>query len=114
MHPQLDAITARIIERSAETRRAYLDGVAAAQAPKPSREGLSAGNKAHAFAACPAHDKQALLGGNWPNIAIVTAYNDMLSAHQPYQRYPDLIREAARQCGLQRKSLAACPPCAMA
>jgi phosphogluconate dehydratase len=99
MHPQLDAITARIIERSAETRRAYLDGVAAAQAPKPSREGLSAGNKAHAFAACPAHDKQALLGGNWPNIAIVTAYNDMLSAHQPYQRYPDLIREAARQCG---------------
>ena len=99
MHPQLDAITARIFERSAETRRAYLDGVAAAQAPKPSREGLSAGNKAHAFAACPAHDKQALLGGNWPNIAIVTAYNDMLSAHQPYQRYPDLIREAARQCG---------------
>jgi phosphogluconate dehydratase len=99
MHPQLTAITQRIIERSRETRRNYLDGVAAAHDDNPSRETLSAGNKAHAFAACPAHDKQALLGGNWANIAIVTAYNDMLSAHQPYQRYPELIRQAARACG---------------
>ncbi len=99
MHPQLTAITQRIIERSRETRRNYLDGVAAAHDDNPSRETLSAGNKAHAFAACPAHDKQALLGSNWANIAIVTAYNDMLSAHQPYQRYPELIRQAARACG---------------
>ena len=99
MHPQLTAITQRIIERSRETRLAYLDGVAAAHDDNPSRDHLSAGNKAHAFAACPAHDKQALLGGSWANIGIVTAYNDMLSAHQPYQRYPELIRQAARACG---------------
>ena len=99
MHPNIQAITQRIIERSKDTRRAYLDGVAAAQNATPPRDSLSAGNKAHAFAACPVHDKQALLGGKWPNIAIVTAYNDMLSAHQPYQRYPELIRQAARDCG---------------
>ncbi len=99
MHASIQAITERIIERSSETRRAYLDSVAAAQNAAPPRDSLSAGNKAHAFAACPAHDKQALLGGQWPNIAIITAYNDMLSAHQPYQRYPELIRQAARECG---------------
>ncbi|MGB2227832.1 MAG: phosphogluconate dehydratase [Parvibaculales bacterium] len=98
MHAALEKITARIIARSAETRQSYLDGVAAARDLPKGRDTLSAGNQAHAFAACPAHDKKALLGGDWPNIAIISAYNDMLSAHQPYHRYPDLIREAARKC----------------
>ena len=98
MHPVLQEITARITARSAATRQTYLDGVAAARDLPKGRDTLSAGNQAHAFAACPAHDKQALLGGDWPNIAIISAYNDMLSAHQPYHRYPDLIREAARDC----------------
>ena len=98
MHAALEKITARIIARSAATRQSYLDSVAAARDLPKGRDTLSAGNQAHAFAACPAHDKKALLGGDWPNIAIISAYNDMLSAHQPYHRYPDLIREAARQC----------------
>ncbi len=58
---------------------------------------ISAGNKAHAFAACPLEDKKKLIGGNWPNIGIVTAYNDMLSAHQPYEHYPEKIKDFARQ-----------------
>ena len=98
MHTELERITDRIIARSAKTRQHYLDGVAAARGIPKGRDTLSAGNKAHAFAACPAHDKKALLGGDWPNIGIISAYNDMLSAHQPYHRYPDLIREAARHC----------------
>ena len=98
MHTELERITDRIIARSAKTRQHYLDGVAAARDIPKGRDTLSAGNKAHAFAACPAHDKKALLGGDWPNIGIISAYNDMLSAHQPYHRYPDLIREAARHC----------------
>ena len=98
MHAALEKITARIIARSATTRQSIFDGVAAARDLPKGRDTLSAGNQAHAFAACPAHDKKALLGGDWPNIAIISAYNDMLSAHQPYHRYPDLIREAARQC----------------
>ena len=85
----------RALGRHAAT---IFDGVAAARDLPKGRDTLSAGNQAHAFAACPAHDKKALLGGDWPNIAIISAYNDMLSAHQPYHRYPDLIREAARKC----------------
>ncbi len=96
MNRELTRITERIIARSADTRAAYLADVTARRPDGPNREALSAGNKAHAFAACPAHDKKALLGGDWPNIAIVNAYNDMLSAHQPYERYPALIRDAAR------------------
>ena len=103
MNPIVQAVTERIIARSAQSRAAYLADVNARRADRqdggPEREKLSAGNKAHAFAACPVADKQALLGGNWPNIAIVTAYNDMLSAHQPYERYPELIRQAAREAG---------------
>lgn len=81
MRTELDQITKRIIARSAATRRHYLDDVAAAKDAPKGRDNLSAGNKAHAFAACPVHDKKAMLGGDWPNIAIISAYNDMLSAH---------------------------------
>ena len=98
MHAELKRITDRIIKRSQPTREKYLHDVTAARNLPKGRDTLSAGNKAHAFAACPMHDKKAMLGGDWPNIAIVSAYNDMLSAHQPYHRYPDLIREAARAC----------------
>ena len=98
MHAELERITSRIEARSAASRQQYLDDVAAARDAPKGRDSLSAGNKAHAFAACPVHDKQSMLGGEWPNIAIISAYNDMLSAHQPYHRYPDIIRDAARHC----------------
>lgn len=96
INPRLQAITERIIARSADTRAAYLAAMQAQGQPRPHRGDLSAGNQAHAFAACPAYDKKALLGADWPNLAIVTAHNDMLSAHQPYHRYPELIKQAAR------------------
>ena len=95
----VERVTERIVMRSKESRRAYLDEVASRRPAGPSRKKLSAGNQAHAAASCVLHDKQALLGANWPNIGIVTAYNDMLSAHQPYEGYPGIIRKAARKAG---------------
>ena len=83
-------------KRSSATRKAYLDLIDKRRPRKAARNKLTDGNLAHASAGCPVHDKKALLGGEWPNLGIVTAYNDMLSAHQPYERYPELIREAAR------------------
>ena len=76
-----------------------MDEVASRRPDGLSRKKLSAGNQAHAAAGCALHDKKALLNANWPNIGIVTAYNDMLSAHQPYEGYPELIRKAARAAG---------------
>ncbi|MFD1341387.1 phosphogluconate dehydratase [Litorisediminicola beolgyonensis] len=91
-------VTERIEERS-ETRRAtYLDRMSRAAEEGPRRAHLSCGNQAHAYAAMGG-DKDALAAGRSPNIGIVTAYNDMLSAHQPFERFPDLIREAARGAG---------------
>ncbi|MHA7874737.1 phosphogluconate dehydratase [Roseivivax sp.] len=91
-------VTDRIEERS-ETRRAtYLDRMRRAAEEGPRRAHLSCGNQAHAYAAM-AGDKDALAGGRSPNIGIVTAYNDMLSAHQPFERFPDVIRAAAREAG---------------
>ena len=89
----------RIVERSRGTRRAYLDRIEAAVAKGPTRKRLGCANFAHGFAACAPGDKEALRDGTGPNLAIVTAYNDMLSAHQPYARFPDLIKEAARAAG---------------
>ncbi len=91
-------VTERIRERSREPRRAYLDRVAHAAEGGPHRAHLSCGNQAHAYAAM-AGDKDALAGGRAPNIGIVTAYNDMLSAHQPYETYPARIKAAARAAG---------------
>lgn len=99
LHSVIEKVTARIEERSKETRRAYLDEVASRRPDGLSRKKLSAGNQAHAAAGCALHDKKVLLSANWPNIGIVTAYNDMLSAHQPYEGYPELIRKAARAVG---------------
>ena len=93
------AVTARIRERSAETRRHYLARIDAAIEAGPVRASLSCTNQAHAFAAFPQTDKQILVEMRQPSLAIVSAYNDMLSAHQPLQAFPDIIREAAREAG---------------
>ena len=92
-------VTARIVERSKPTRTAYIDAVRAQYRDGPRRVRLTEGNLAHATAACPVHDKQNLFGNTWPNLGIVTSYNDMLSAHQPFEKYPDIIKQAARKSG---------------
>ncbi len=94
----LEAVTDRIRARSEGPRKTYLDRMAAAAAEGPRRAHLTCGNQAHAYAAT-GEDKYALATGRAPNIGIITAYNDMLSAHQPFERYPELIREAARAAG---------------
>lgn len=98
LNSTIDRVTNRIRERSAKSRGDYLGRMAAAVSNGPARAHLSCGNQAHAYAAMTA-DKDALVAERLPNIGIVTAYNDMLSAHQPYERYPDLIRAAARKAG---------------
>jgi phosphogluconate dehydratase len=99
MNPRVDEITARIRERSLASRSAYLQIVEASRTRGPNRSHLSCGNLAHVAAACGPHDKAALKGGTSPNLGIVTAYNDMLSAHQPFELYPDIVRDAARRVG---------------
>jgi phosphogluconate dehydratase len=99
LNSTIEKITREIDERSRATRELYLDRTAAARGNGTRRNRLSCGNLAHGFAACPTGDKQRLAEGITPNIGIVTAYNDMLSAHQPYERYPELIRAAARARG---------------
>ncbi len=96
---RLAAITDRIRERSLPRREAYLARVMAQAQSRPRRAGLGCGNLAHGFAACGVGDKDRLMGDVTPNLGIITAYNDMLSAHQPYERFPDLIRQAARDLG---------------
>jgi phosphogluconate dehydratase len=98
-HQKLMAVTDRIRERSKVSREAYLERIAGAASQTVKRSTLSCGNLAHGFAACAAHDKTALAGNEISNLGIITAYNDMLSAHQPYETYPALIREAAREAG---------------
>ena len=94
LNPQVREVTERIRERSRTQRSAYLERMRA-QAGEPARKQLSCTNLAHGFAAS-GPDKEALKGLRWPNLAIVTSYNDMLSAHQPFERFPGLIRQAAR------------------
>lgn len=99
LNARVGEVTRRIAERSRASRQAYLDRIDAAVAKRPARKRLGCANFAHGFAACGASDKEALRDGTGPNLAIVTAYNDMLSAHQPYARFPDLIKDAARAAG---------------
>ncbi len=99
MHSCLIEITERIADRSAPTRRAYLEMIAQAANRSPKRTALSCSNLAHGFAACGTDDKDSLKGEVKANIAIVSAYNDMLSAHQPLETYPSLIKEACREVG---------------
>lgn len=95
----ITAVTERIIERSKPSREAYLDRVRSAAESGPHRSGLSCTNLVHGFAACNTGDKSALAGDVVPNLAIITSFNDMLSAHQPFGTYPDQIKAAAREAG---------------
>ncbi|MEC8768624.1 MAG: phosphogluconate dehydratase [Pseudomonadota bacterium] len=95
-HKKIIEITKKIADRSQASRTEYLDTIEEAQTAHITK-GLSAGNVAHATAACPVADKKSMIAGDWAHLAIVTAYNDMLSAHQPYERYPNLIRGFARE-----------------
>ena len=99
LHPELLRITERIRQRSAATRQAYLAMIDSARRPGTYRAGMGCANMAHAFAAMPAPDKLVLHQERQPNLGVVTAYNDMLSAHQPYEHYPERIRAAARAFG---------------
>lgn len=109
LHPVIAAVTDRIRQRSAASRAAYLAGIEQARRREPSRERLSCGNLAHAFAACGALDKQRLAGPDSPNLGIISAYNDMLSAHEPYESYPALIRATARAAGATAQVAAGVP-----
>ena len=108
LHPKLDAVTQKIVERSKNSRRAYLAKIAKAAKDGPRRAHLSCGNQAHAYAAMGA-DKSTLLEERAPNIGIITAYNDMLSAHQPFETYPAKIKEAARAFGATAQVAAGVP-----
>jgi phosphogluconate dehydratase len=99
VNARLGEVTERIVKRSHDARSRYLDRIATAAEKGPSRQKLGCANQAHGFAACGPGDKAMLREGGGANLAIVTAYNDMLSAHQPYEHYPDLIRAAARTAG---------------
>lgn len=99
LHPTLATVTARIVERSAEGRAEYLRRIEAATQAGPAREALACANLAHGFAAAEPTDKVALRGRVKPNIAIVSSYNDMLSAHQPYRDYPEALKKAVIRAG---------------
>lgn len=98
LNAQIKAVTDRITERSRPTRDAYLQRMSDAADAGPVRAHLSCGNQAHAYAAM-GQDKDALVAERSANLGIITAYNDMLSAHKPYEHYPDIIRDAARSVG---------------
>ncbi len=93
------AVTERIRARSEHSRATYLERVEAQKRAGVHRSALSCGNLAHGFAACSPTEKSKLAGTSVPNLGIVTSYNDMLSAHQPYETYPALIRAAAAELG---------------
>ena len=99
INPIVSEVTERIRDRSRKERSEYLARMRAATASASNRSRLSCGNLAHGFAASNPADKDVLKQLRWPNLAIVTAYNDMLSAHQPFEGYPGLIRAAAREAG---------------
>jgi phosphogluconate dehydratase len=99
VHPVLAAVTERLVERSRSSRAAYLERVAAAAHRGPARGRLGCANLAHGFAAAEGSEKLSLRSGRKPNLAIVTSYNDMLSAHQPYVDYPPVLKRAAARAG---------------
>ena len=99
LHPTLAAVTDRIRRRSAATRAEYLARLQAARRKGPLRGALGCTNLAHGFAAAPGGDKIMLRESRRPNVAIVSSYNDMLSAHQPFERFPEIIKHAARAAG---------------
>lgn len=99
LHPQLAKVTDRVIARSRATRDVYLARINAAQGRFPVRGALSCANLAHGFAGMEGDDKFTIKALKAPNIGIVSSYNEMLSAHVPYLRFPDIIKRAAREAG---------------
>ncbi len=99
MKPVVQEVTQRIVERSAATRSAYLARLDRLAGRRRGSDRMGCANVAHAFAALPAPDKLRIVAERSPHLGIVTAYNDMLSAHQPYERFPDLIRDEAARLG---------------
>lgn len=99
LHPALVAVTERIRQRSAATRGAYLQRLDRLAGRPRGAERMGCANVAHAFAALPTNDKLRVVAERAPNIGVVTAYNDMLSAHQPYEGFPAVIRDEARRIG---------------
>ena len=99
LHPVIQSVTKRIIGRSRPTREAYLGRLDAARREGVQRGALSCTNLAHGFAAFPTNEKLILRQEQQPSVAIVSAYNDMLSAHQPFERFPHIIRAAVRDAG---------------
>lgn len=98
MHPIISEVTKKIIDRSKPDRDSYLSRMQEARGKGPQRAHLSCGNQAHAYAAAQ-QDQSTLATQAGPNIGIITAYNDMLSAHQPYETFPRFIRDVARENG---------------
>ena len=96
MNPRIVEVTERIRERSRDSRQAYLEMIRGRRPSDFARRRMSESSLAHASAGCAVIEKTQMLGAGWPNIGIITAYNDMLSAHAPYQDYPEIIRKAAR------------------
>ena len=109
IHPAIARITERIVERSQTTRKAYLAQIGEAYLEGVHRSTLHCGNLAHGFAACNQHDKAALAADIIPNLGIITAYNDMLSAHQVYEDYPKAIKEYANAYGAVAQVAGAVP-----
>ena len=108
LHPKLADVTQKIVERSKDSRATYLAKITRAAQDGPRRAHLSCGNQAHAYAAM-GDDKSTLLHERAPNIGIITAYNDMLSAHQPFETYPEHIKTAARALGATAQVAAGVP-----
>ena len=98
LHKTVDHVTKRIIARSSNVRQAYLARMQAARRDGPQRAHLGCSNQAHAYAGVP-DDQDRLATTRAPNLGIVTAYNDMLSAHQPFVNFPDQIKQAAHAIG---------------
>ena len=99
MNPRILELTDRIRERSKPLRSAYLGRIQRLMDRPPGAERMGCANVAHAFAALPGDQRLRVVADKAPNLAVVTAYNDMLSAHQPYEGYPALIREEAARRG---------------
>lgn len=109
IHPAIASITERIVQRSQSTRKAYLAQMEEAYLEGVHRSTLQCGNLAHGFAACNQHDKAALAADIIPNLGIITAYNDMLSAHQVYEDYPKAIKQFANAYGAVAQVAGAVP-----
>ncbi len=109
LHPVVAEVTARIVERSRSTRADYLRRMDAARDSGAGRAKLSCANWAHAFAGAPVRDKLTAMSGTQPNVGVITAYNDMLSAHQPFERFPQIIRDAVREVNATAQVAGATP-----